>query len=103
MIRFNHSATFVLKLHVNRASDHQMWKVVAVVVGGRHFSTHPGAALAHVGALSTVHEIICVRFVVKLQIRTVSGSTHVGRCDCSVIIVYNIRREMLLPVPKHSH
>jgi len=44
-----------------------------------------------------------VRFVVKLQIPTVSGSTHVERCDRFVIIVYNIRREMLVPVPKHSH
>jgi len=50
----------------------------------------------------TVHEI-CFRIVVKLQIPTVSGSTHVERCDCFVTIVYSVKREMLLPVPKHSH
>jgi len=42
-------------------------------------------------------------FVVKIQIPMVSGSTHVERCDCFVIIVYNVRMEMLLPVPKHSY
>jgi len=35
---------------------------------------------------------------VKLQIPTVSGSTHAERCDCFVIFVYNVRSEMLLPV-----
>jgi len=49
----------------------------------------------------TVHEISCVWFVVKLQIPTVSGSMHVERCDCLISIVHNVRREMLLPVPKH--
>jgi len=51
MIWFNRFHTFVLRLHVNRASesDHQMWKVV---VGWWHFSTLR-AALPHVGALFT--------------------------------------------------
>ena len=44
-----------------------------------------------------------VRFFVKLHIPTVSSSTHVEERDCFVIIVYNVRREMLLPVPKHLH
>jgi len=37
----------------------------------------------------TVHEI-CVQCVTKLQIPTVSYSTHVERCGCFVIIVHNI-------------
>ena len=40
-----------LSLHVNRASDHQMWKVVVVVVGGGTFRLAPGGSLPHVGSL----------------------------------------------------
>jgi len=51
----------------------------------------------------TVCEISLFGFVVKLQIPIVLGSMHVGQCDCFIIIVYNVRRDMLLPVLNHSH
>jgi len=42
MIWFNRFHTFVQRLHVNRTSDHQMWKVVVVVVGGGTIRLAPG-------------------------------------------------------------